>query len=134
MSSRKAPPGKKKSRAADLEADFGPGMAAKAAAKAEPKAKSNETTGPAARHPGGPIPGLACAGEDCVLKPAADLFGRFALGLARGHAGSLSRAAFSAIGLMKAFRDFLDEEIALAERAAGHGEKSGSRYVKISVE
>jgi hypothetical protein len=34
---------------------------------------------------------------------------------------------------MKALRDFLDEEIAIAERAAGKGGGS-KRYEKISVE
>jgi hypothetical protein len=99
-----------------LESDFGPGLR-----EEEPRASS------------GPIPGLACAGDGCVFKPAADLVGKFSLRLARGHGGSLSRAATSGIAFMKALRDFLDEEIALAEQAAGAGGKP-SRYEKIKVD
>ncbi|HSB63076.1 MAG TPA: hypothetical protein VLJ18_02875 [Thermoanaerobaculia bacterium] len=84
------------------------------------------------RERGGPIPGLACAGEGCIFKPAADLIGKFSLRLARGHTSTLSRAKTSGIEFMKALRDFLDEEIALAERAAGAGK--GPRYEKIEVE
>ena len=109
-------------RSDPLENDFGPGDFA----SGDPE--------PQRRSAGGPIPGLACAGEGCVLKPMADLGTRFALQFARGHVGSLSRAAFSAIELMKALRDFLDEEIQLAERASGRGEASSARYVKIAVE
>jgi hypothetical protein len=96
-----------------LEKDFGPGESP---------------------HPtSGPIPGLACAGDGCLFKPAADLVGRFSLRLARGHGSTLSRAATSGIEFMKALRDFLDEEIALAERAAGAGGKP-TRYEKIRVD
>ena len=101
-----------------LESDFGPGV------------REDDT---AARATSGPIPGLACAGDGCLFKPAADLVGKFSLRLARGHGGSLSRAATSGIAFMKALRDFLDEEIALAERAAGAGGKP-PRYEKIKVE
>ena len=109
-----------------LDGDFGP----------DPASSDSATPRDAAprRDSGGPIPGLACAGEGCVLKPLADLGTRFALQFAKGHVGSLSRAAFSAIELMKALRDFLDEEIQLAERASGRGETAGARYVKIAVE
>jgi hypothetical protein len=62
----------------------------------------------------------------------ADLVGRFALRASLRHGGSLSRAAFSGLELMKALRDFLDEEIALAERAGRGG--AGERFVKIPVE
>ena len=103
----------------DFEAKFGPGL--------------GEEPAPAAKERGGPIPGLACAGEGCVFKPAADLVGKFSLRLARRHGSTLSRAASSGIEFMKALRDFLDEEIALAERAAAGGGK-GSRYEKIEVE
>ena len=48
-----------------VEHDFGPGEI--------PRATS------------GPIPGLACAGDGCLFKPAADLVGKFSLRLARGH-------------------------------------------------
>lgn len=101
-----------------IDSDFGPG----------PEPASTQATGT-----GGPIPGLACAGEGCLLKPVADLVGKFTLRLAVVHRGSLSRAAFSGIELMKALRDFLDEEIAIAERATS-GSGKPSRYQKISVE
>ncbi len=82
--------------------------------------------------PSGPLPGVACAGEACLLKPLGDLVGRFGLEFARGHVLSLSRAAFSGLELMKALRDFLDEEIAMAERATQARE--GPRVTKIPVE
>ncbi len=105
-----------------FEEDFGPGLAEQSAG-AEHHARR-----------AGPFPGLACAGEDCFLKPAADLFGKFALNLGRrGHGVSLSRVALSGIDLMKALRDFLDEEIALAEKAAG-ADTRPPRYSKIPVE
>ena len=100
-----------------LESDFGPGLRE----EREPRGGT------------GPIPGLACAGDGCLFKPAADLVGKFSLRLARGHGSSLSRAATSGIEFMKALRDFLDEEIALAERAAGAGGKP-ARYEKIKVD
>jgi hypothetical protein len=105
--------------ASSFEEDFGPGRGEEAA--------------PAAKGQGGPIPGLACAGEGCIFKPAADLVGKFSLRLARGHGSTLSRAKTSGIEFMKALRDFLAEEIALAERAASGGARS-SRYEKIEVE
>jgi hypothetical protein len=101
-----------------LENDFGPGL-------------SGEKEGK--RATSGPIPGLACAGDGCLFKPAADLVGKFSLRLARGHGSSLFRAATSGIEFMKALRDFLDEEIALAERASGAG-GAPPRYEKIKVE
>jgi len=106
-----------------LEADFGPGLSDEPdpARSALPRATW------------GPIPGLACAGDGCLFKPAADLVGKFSLRRARGHGGSRSRAATSGIEFMKALRDFLDEEIALAERAAGAGGKP-PRYEKIRVD
>lgn len=81
--------------------------------------------------PSGPIPGLACAGDACLLRPVANLVGKFGLKLGRGHGASLSRAAFSGLELMKALRDFLDEEIAFAERT---GEAAPRRYEKLRVE
>jgi hypothetical protein len=72
-------------------------------------------------------------GDGCVLKPLADLAGKFALRVGRGHGVSLFRAATSGIELMKALRDFLDEEIAFAERAAGKDDHPAP-YTKISVE
>lgn len=106
-----------------VERDFGPGVEEEPAASPAP--------GPPA--PGsGPIPGLACAGENCLLKPAADLVGKFALSLA-GRA-ALGRAAGSGIELLKALRDFLNEEIALAERATSKDGGGSPRYEKIKVE
>ncbi|HMA29232.1 MAG TPA: hypothetical protein VKS23_05165, partial [Thermoanaerobaculia bacterium] len=105
--------------ASSFEERFGPGPGHEQASAGRPR--------------GGPIPGLACAGDGCILKPAADLVGRFSLRLARGHGSTLSRAASSGIEFMKALRDFLDEEIALAERAAAGG-GARSRYEKIEVE
>lgn len=106
-----------------LEEDFGPGL----------RDERKQGGGGRPRAAGGPIPGLACAGDGCLFKPAADLVAKFSLRLARGHGSSLSRAATSGIEFMKALRDFLDEEIALAERATGSGGKP-SRYEKIRVD
>jgi hypothetical protein len=102
-----------------VEEAFGPGVE-KDAASPEPP-------------PSGPIPGFACGGERCVLAPATALVARFARQLGPRHIRSLSHAASSGIELMKALRDFLDEEIAIAERAAGKG-GGARRYEKISVE
>lgn len=110
---------RKKKPADPLETDFGPGVAA-------PDPHGTGTDAPRAS---GPIPGLACGGEGCLLRPAAGLLGKFSVSLA-GRA-ALGRAAFSGIELMKALRDFLDEEIALAERATTPG---GARYEKIKVD
>ncbi len=111
-----------------LEADFGPGVVENDPAPAGGKGAGPEAgTAPRA---GGPIPGLACGGEGCFLRPAAGLVGRFSVSLA-GRA-ALGRAAFSGIELMRALRDFLDEEIALAERATRRD--GASRYEKIRVE
>ncbi len=82
----------------------------------------------------GPIPGMPCGGRGCFLHPVANLATRFAFKLARGHGGSLSRAALSGIELMKALRDFLDEEITFAERAAGQTGNAKAGYEKIRVE
>jgi len=114
-------PGKKAADA--VERDFGPGPADEPP-PAEPA--------PSAASSSGPIPGLACGGGNCFLRPAADLVGRFAFSLA-GRA-ALGRAAGSGVELLKALRDFLDEEIALAERATGRGESAAPRYEKIKVE
>jgi hypothetical protein len=104
-----------------LERDFGPGV------KEEPSAPE-----PSPAPPSGPISGLACGGESCLLRPAADLVGKFALSLA-GRA-ALGRAAGSGLELLKALRDFLDEEISLAERAAGKDAGGAPpRYEKIPV-
>lgn len=118
--------GRTRRRSADvdpIERDFGPGE------KAEPHAPEPETPSPSAA---GPILGLACGGDNCLLKPAADLVGKFALSLA-GRA-ALGRAAGSGIELLKALRDFLNEEIALAERATSKDGGGSPRYEKIKVE
>jgi hypothetical protein len=112
-------PRKKKHRD-PLEADFGPGAVPGSAG--EPARETPRA--------GGPIPGLACGGEGCVLRPAAGLLGKFSVSLA-GRA-ALGRAASSGIEVMKALRDFLDEEIALAERASKPG--AHPRYEKIKVD
>ena len=110
---------KKKAAPDPIGADFGPGP--------EPP-----TAEPAFAQ--GPIPGLPCGGPACFLHPVANLASRFAVRVARGHGGSLGRAAFSGIELMKALRDFLDEEIAFAERAAGRAGAKKPGYEKIQVE
>jgi hypothetical protein len=125
---RRDPKRKKRARrpkepADSVAHDFGPGVVDEPP-PAEPAA--------AASSPSGPIPGLACAGENCLLRPAADLVGKFAFSLA-GRA-ALGRAAGSGVELLKALRDFLDEEIALAERASGKTEGGAPRYTKINVE
>ena len=112
---------RKKKRPDPLEADFGPGVAEDAGAAAPT---------PETPRVSGPIPGLACGGEGCFLRPAAGLIGRFSVSLA-GKA-ALGRAASSGIELMKALRDFLNEEIALAERAARPD--GGPRYERIKVD
>ncbi len=117
--------------------------AAEAAARAG-AAAGGETDGGAAPEPyaapgarrsaaaSGLFPGVACGGEACLLSPVANLFAKFGLRMVRGRGASLSRVAFSSIELMKALRDFLDEEIALAEKAAGGGE--APRYEKIPLD
>ncbi len=120
--SRETPEGKrrrKKPSARSVKEDFGPGPA-----EGEPA------------FPAGPIPGIPCGGEGCFLHPVANLATRFALRVARGHGGSIGRAATSGIELLQAMRDFLDEEIAFAERAAGTSGKAGKAkpgYEKIPV-
>jgi len=100
--------------------DFGPGVADEPGADPAPASPAS-----------GPVPGLACGGENCLLRPVGGLVGRFGVSLA-GRA-ALGRAAFSGIELMKALRDFLNEEIAMVERAAGKGD-GATRYEKIKVE
>jgi hypothetical protein len=113
---------KKKKSPDPLDADFGPGV--------PPRDDGPAAESAGAPRPVGPIPGLACGGEGCFLRPAAGLVGKFSVSLA-GRA-ALGRAAFSGIELMKALRDFLDEEIALAERATKGG--GAPRYEKIKVD
>jgi len=104
-----------------VEDAFGPGVAA-----------DEDAAPPSA--PRGPIPGFDCGGARCVFAPATSLVLRFAAQLGPRHIRSLSHAASSGIELMKALRDFLDEEIAIAERAAGRKGGGPARYEKISVE
>src|SRR5512140_2550375 len=101
-----------------IGADFGPGSEPR-----PPEAPFNK----------GPIPGMPCGGGGCFLRPVANLASRCAVRGARGHGGSLGRAASSGIELMKAMRDFLDEEIAFAERTAGRPGTTTPGYSKIPV-
>lgn len=106
----------KKRKAPDpLREDFGPG----ADGAPDPTA---------AERPFGAIP---CAGEGCFLKPFAGLVLRFTPRIVTGHGPSLARAASSGLEMMKALRDFLDEEIALAERA---GRGDAAKVTKIPVD
>lgn len=113
-----------------LEADFGP----------EPWSDPGPAdVGPGERSPGrgtgsGPLPGIPCGGDGCLLKPVADLVARFAAEIARrGHTGSVTHAAWSGVELLRALRDFLDEEIAYAERMA-EARKASARYSKIPID
>lgn len=128
-----AKPGRRGKRTGDgLDGEFGPGP--------EPGTGAAEEAAP--REAGGrPDPGfgdfgagIPCGRDGCFLKPVGDLVTRFALELARrGHADSATRAATSGIELLRALRDFLDEEIAFAERAA-EKRRTAERYTKIPVE
>jgi hypothetical protein len=128
--------GRGRSAGDGLEADFGPGFEP----AEEESAASRSPRGPGAEGAGesrwtaeeaGRIP---CGRDGCLLKPIGDLAARFAFELARrGHSESAARAATSGIELLKALRDFLDEEIALAERTA-EARRPSARYTKIPVE
>lgn len=119
-----------------LEDDFGPGFdptpespegvpGERAAGEGESRGKAGFAAG---------FAGIPCGKDGCLLKPVGDLVTRFAFELARrGHADSAQRAATSGVELLKALRDFLDEEIALAERAA-EGRAASARYMKIPVD
>ncbi|MHB1046808.1 MAG: hypothetical protein ACYC4P_12435 [Thermoanaerobaculia bacterium] len=122
--------GRRKGRPGDgLEPDFGPGFDPAEAAPAD--AEAGVENGDRAPDSGSRIP---CGKDGCLLKPIGDLAARFALELARrGHSESAARAATSGIELLRAMRDFLDEEIALAERAA-EARRTAGRYTKIPVE
>jgi len=125
--------GRRSAKAGDgLEGDFGPGY------EPPPAASEPQAGGPAGepRDAGfaGFGAGIPCGREGCLLKPLGDLVTRFALELARrGHSESATRAATSGIELLRALRDFLDEEIAYAERAA-EARRGAARYTKIPVE
>ncbi|MBK9373453.1 MAG: hypothetical protein IPN03_06895 [Holophagales bacterium] len=123
---------KRGSKAGDgLENDFGPGFdptpeAPKGATGARPASKTADFAAGFA--------GIPCGKDGCILKPVGDLVTRFAFELARrGHADSASRATTSGIELLRALRDFLDEEIAFAERAA-EKQRGSARYTKIPVD
>lgn len=118
-------------RADPLERDFGPGAAPAEEPPLGDRATGRAGTDPDEPGPRGPMPGIACAGEGCLLKPAADLVGRFVA--RRGGSATLSLAAISGLELLRALRDFLDEEIALAERASGRTSRP-PRYERIPVE
>ena len=124
-------------RAGDgLEADFGPGFdpAEEGRSGATGRAASEPGADDAAEGPWAAGARIPCGKEGCLLKPLGDLASRFVLELARrGHSDSATRAATSGIELLKALRDFLDEEIALAERAAD-ARRTAARYTKIPVE
>ena len=118
-----------------LEDDFGPGF--------DPTPETPDSTAggqPSDRDEGRRDAGLPsgfatipCGRDGCLLKPVGDLVTRFAFELARrGHADSAQRATTSGVELLRALRDFLDEEIALAERATKSD--GAPRYEKIKVE
>ncbi len=79
----------------------------------------------------GPIPGVPCGGEGCFLRPIADLLSAVFLQVSRNHSGSLRHASASGIELMKAMRQFLDEEITMAEKFRA---TQGPRYQKIKID
>jgi hypothetical protein len=119
-----------------LEDDFGPGF------DPTPGAPEGASGGrPSGRDEGrrdesfsAGFAGIPCGKDGCFLKPVGDLVTRFAFELAkRGHADSTQRAVTSGVELLRALRDFLDEEIALAERVA-EKQRGSARYTKIPVE
>lgn len=128
--------GRRKEKAGDgLDGDFGPGDDPGGTAS---RGNAGRGGRPSEERAGSPFAGFGagfpCGKDGCVLKPVGDLVNRFALELARrGHADSATRAATSGIELLKALRDFLDEEIAFAERAA-EARRASARYTKIPVE
>ena len=129
--------GRRRPKAGDgLDGDFGPGWEPAAAGPGAPDGGSAPAGG--AGRSDAPFSGLGagipCGRDGCFLKPLGDLVARFALELARrGHSDSATRAATSGIELLRALRDFLDEEIAFAERAA-EARRGAARYTKIPVE
>jgi hypothetical protein len=129
---------KKASRKAGdgLEDDFGPGFdptpgAPEGDGGGRP---SDRDESPRAASFAAGFAGIPCGKDGCFLKPVGDLVTRFAFELAkRGHADSTRRAATSGVELLRALRDFLDEEIAFAEHAA-QKQRDSARYTKIPVE
>ena len=119
-----------------LDGDFGPGFEPAPGAPDGAAGSRKDRPGEARNDAGfaGPGAGIPCGRDGCFLKPVGDLVGRFALELARrGHSDSTARATTSGIGFLRALRDFLDEEIAFAERAA-EARSASARYTKIPVE
>ncbi|HRY44427.1 MAG TPA: hypothetical protein P5164_10810 [Thermoanaerobaculia bacterium] len=130
--------GRGRSAGDGLDADFGPGF--EPAEEGSAEAASRSPRGPGAEGASEPrwtaeeAGRIPCGRDGCLLKPIGDLAARFAFELARrGHTESAARAATSGIELLKALRDFLDEEIALAERSA-EARRPAARYTKIPVE
>lgn len=80
----------------------------------------------------GPIPGVACGGEACFLRPFASLAQTVFVHLSQNHPGTLRHVTASGIEFMKAVREFLDEEIALAERM--RAAQGGQRFHKIHID
>lgn len=119
-----------------LEDDFGPGFdptpeAPDGASGGQPsdRDESRQDAGFSAA-----FAGIPCGKDGCLLKPVGDLVTRFAFELARrGHADSGQRATTSGVELLRALRDFLDEEIAFLERTA-EARQGAARYTKIPVE
>ena len=119
-----------------LEGDFGPGFdptpEVPEGAKGGRPSDRDES-----RRDGGfaaTFAGIPCGKEGCILKPVGDLVTRFAFELARrGHSDSAQRATTSGVELLRALRDFLDEEIAFLERTAG-ARQASARFTKIPVE
>jgi hypothetical protein len=119
-----------------LESDFGPGFdpnpGAPEGAKGGRPADRDESTRDAGFSAA--FAGIPCGKDGCLLKPVGDLVTRFAFELARrGHTESAQRATTSGVELLRALRDFLDEEIAFLERAA-EARQGAARYTKIPVE
>jgi hypothetical protein len=117
----KKPAARRRKKADPLRGDFGPGVAEESGASAA------GADAPADR----PLGSIPCAGEGCFLRPFANLALRFAPRIVTGHGPSLGRAAGSGLEMMKALRDFLDEEIALAE---GRGRGDARKVTKIPLD
>lgn len=125
---------RKRTEGDGLEADFGPGWNAGEGVAAGAEESAGRDEGPGGSGRTSSAGGIPCGRDGCLLKPLGDLAARFGLELARrGHTGSAGRAATSGLELLRALRDFLDEEIALAERAA-EARRAAGRYTKIPVE
>jgi hypothetical protein len=119
-----------------LEDDFGPGFDPTPAADDGTAGRRPVERGESRRDAGvaGGFAGIPCGKDGCFLKPVGDLVTRFAFELARrGHSDSAQRATTSGVELLRALRDFLDEEIAFLERTA-EARQGAARYTKIPVE